>query len=341
MKNIKEILKADFKKFPIRNFLSKNDKISLYNEYNLSNFFLFKRRIKLILINFLNRISKNKIYLNNSRSLKNVKKKYDKISGSYIRMKEDKESLFIAELNNGSVIECNGNIHQYYADILSKIIYQTKSKSFLEVGAGELTFFKMISDLLKKKSFKVNETGALDISFKRLFAGKNYLNKNKNKINYIVQGNAAQLPFANDSFDLIYTCCCLEQVPELFKQSVNEMLRVAKNYVVLIEPSYELSNKITSNYIYYKGYIQINKKLLSTVKQKYFKRIRLPLRLYLNGTELIIYKIKNKKNKKTKVEFICPKTKKTIIKTNNIIGNENVQYKIQNQIYKLVDRKNI
>ena len=341
MKNIKKILEADFKKFPIKNFLSKNDIITLYNEYNLSNFFLFKRKIKLILINFLNRIFKNKIYLNNSRSLKKVKKKYDEISGSYIRTIEDKNSLFIAQLDDGSVVECKGNIHQYYADVVSKIIYQTKSKSFLEVGAGELTFFKMISDLLKKNFFKLNETGVLDISFKRLVTGKNYLKKNKSKTNYIVQGNAAQLPFGDNSFDLIYTCHCLEQVPELFKESVNEMLRVAKNYVVLIEPSYELSNKITSNYIYYKGYIQINKKLLSAVKHKYFKRIRLPFRQYLNGTELIIYKIKNKKNKKSKVEFICPITKKTIVKKNNIIGNESVQYKIQNQIYKLVDQKNI
>ena len=86
-----------------------------------------------------------------------------------------------------------------------KIIIQTKSKSFLEVGAGELTLFKLISDFLKKKFFKIKETGALDISFKRLLSGKNYLKKNKNKINYIVQGNAAELPFADDSFDLIYT----------------------------------------------------------------------------------------------------------------------------------------
>ena len=160
-----------------------------------------------------------------------------------------------------------------------------------------------------------------------------------NKIDYIIQGNAAELPFANDSFDLIYTCHCLEQVPELFKQSVDEMLRVAKNYVVLIEPSYELSNKITNNYIYYKDYIQINEKLLRSIKYKYFKRIKLPFRQYLNGAELIIYK-KKKNKKKTKVEFICPKTKKTIYKRKNTIGNKSTEYEIENQIYKLIDKKN-
>jgi len=334
--NISKIIKADFNKFPIQNYLNEHSKQLLFKEYNLSNFFLFKRKIKLIIVSILNKILKNKIYLNKSRSLEKVKEKYDQISGTYIYSIE-KNNKFYAELKDGTAVECNGNIHKYYADIISKIIKQTKSKSFLEVGAGELTQFKLICDLLKKSNFKINKTGALDISFKRLLAGKNYLKK-KNKIDYIVQGNAAELPFADNSFDLIYTVHCLEQVPELFEKSVNEMLRVAKNYVALIEPSFELSNKITSNYINYKGYIQINEKLLSNIKHKYFKRIRLPFKQFLNGAELIIYKINKKKNKKTKVKFICPKNKKIIYKKKTI-GNKNVQYKIKNQIYRLVDKK--
>ena len=337
MKDISKIIEVDFKKFPILNYLNEDSKKKLFEKYNLSNFFLFKRKVKLIIINILNKILRNKIYSNNSRSLENVQKKYDKISGTYIHSIEN-EKRFYGELNDGTVVKCKGNIHKYYGDIISKIIKQTKSKSFLEVGAGELTQFKLICDFLKKINFKVDETGALDISLKRLLVGKSYLKKKNNKIDYIIQGNAAELPFANDSFDLIYTCHCLEQVPELFKQSVDEMLRVAKNYVVLIEPSYELSNKITNNYIYYKDYIQINEKLLRSIKYKYFKRIKLPFRQYLNGAELIIYK-KKKKKKKTKVEFICPKTKKTIYKRKNTIGNKSTEYEIENQIYKLIDKK--
>jgi ubiquinone/menaquinone biosynthesis C-methylase UbiE len=336
--NLSQIIKPDFDKFPIKSYLDKHSKKLLFKKYNLSNFFLFKRKIKSSIINILNRILKNKINLNKSRSLENVKKKYDQISGTYIHDIEKNNVKFYAELNDGTVVKCKGNIHKYYGDIISRIIKQTKSKSFLEVGAGELTQFKLICDFLKKINYKVKETCGLDISFKRLLVGKSYLKKNKNEISYIVQGNAAELPFANDSFDLIYTCHCLEQVPVLFKKSINEMLRVAKNYVVLIEPSYELSNKLTANYIYYKGYIQINEKLLGNIKHKYFKRIKLPFRQYLNGAELVIYK-KKKKIKKTKVKFICPITKKNIYKNKNTIGNKNSEYKIQNQIYKLIGKK--
>ncbi len=338
MKDLSKIVKADFKRFPIVHYLNEDSKKLLFPKYHLSKLFFFKRKIKLIIISILNKILRKKIYSNNARSLDNVKKKYDEISGTYIDAIKNINRLFYAELNDGAVVKCKGNIHKYYADILSKIIKQTKSKSFLEVGAGELTLFNLICDYLKKINFKVNETGALDISFKRLLAGKNYLKKKNNKINYIVQGNAAELPFAKNSFDLIYTCHCLEQVPHLFKQSVNEMLRVAKNYVILIEPSYELSNKITNNYIYYKEYIQINEKLLSRVKYKYLKRVRLPFRQYLNGAELIIYK-KRKMKKKTKVEFICPRTKKIIYKKENTLVNKNIEYEIQDQIYKLIGKK--
>ena len=340
MINIEKIIKPDFNKFPIKSYLDKHSKNLLFKEYNLSNFFLFKRKIKSSIINISNRIFKNKIYLNKSRSLENVKKKYDQISGTYIRNIEKNNTKFYAELKDGTVVKCKGNIHSYYADIIGKIIKQTKSKSFLEVGAGELTHINKIYNLLKKNNFKIDKSGALDISFKRLLAGKKYLKSKKNKINYIVQGNAAELPFADDSFDLIYTTHCLEQVPSLFVESVNEMLRVAKNYVVLLEPSFELSNEITSNYITYKGYVQINKKLLGNIKYKYFKRIKLPFKQYLNGAELIIYKKKSKKNKRSKVEFICPKNKTVIHKKKGTIGNREDQYKIDKKIYKLINKEN-
>ena len=84
MKDISKIIEADFKKFPILNYLNEESKKKLFEKYNLSNFFLFKRKVKLIIINILNKILRNKIYSNNSRSLENVQKKYDKISGTYI-----------------------------------------------------------------------------------------------------------------------------------------------------------------------------------------------------------------------------------------------------------------
>ena len=50
---------------------------------------------------------------------------------------ENINKLFYAELNDGAVVKYKGNIQKYYADIISKIIKQTKSKSFLEVGQSD------------------------------------------------------------------------------------------------------------------------------------------------------------------------------------------------------------
>ena len=111
MINIEKIIKPDFNKFPIKSYLDKHSKNLLFKEYNLSNFFLFKRKIKSSIINISNRIFKNKIYLNKSRSLENVKKKYDQISGTYIRSIEKNNPKFYAELKDGTVVKCKGNIH--------------------------------------------------------------------------------------------------------------------------------------------------------------------------------------------------------------------------------------
>ena len=43
--------------------------------------------------------------------------------------------------------------------------------------------------------------------------------------------------------------------------------------------------------------------------------------------------------KKTKVEFICPRTKKIIYKKENTLVNKNIEYEIQDQIYKLIGKK--
>ena len=85
--------------------------------------------------------------------------------------------------------------------------------------------------------------GALDIAFQRLEKGKKFLKKRKIRLDYIVKGDAANIPFADNSFDLIYTSHCIEQVPHLFNDILKECIRVSKNYVVLIEPSYEFGSK--------------------------------------------------------------------------------------------------
>lgn len=50
------------------------------------------------------------------------------------------------------------------------------------------------------------------------------------------QSNAIDMPFADNTFDLVFTAAALEQMEEVRDQALREIARVAKKYVVMIEP---------------------------------------------------------------------------------------------------------
>ena len=55
----------------------------------------------------------------------------------------------------------------------------------------------------------------------------------------VVQGSAAQLPFPDHSFDLVYTVLALEQMEEIRGLALSELQRVSRRHVLMIEPFWE------------------------------------------------------------------------------------------------------
>ena len=111
-------------------------------------------------------------------------------------------------------------------------------------------------------------------------------------------------------------------------------MRVSKKYVIFIEPSYEFGSEVTRNHIYKKGYPIIKENLFNEKNYKIIFRNSVPIKSYINGTEIIIIK-KNKisKNKNNNI-LICPRNKKILkIKKNSLIcEEENIFYKIKKGI---------
>ena len=267
--------------------LSDNEILKIDQSYRLSVFFQIKRRIKILLNYLFSLILKKNINLVTSRNLNKVKKKYDNIAGSYIENFQKEDSKFLIQYKN-EVLECSGSIKQYHAYCLSNIIQNLNLKTILEVGAGELTQYFLIKKDLDKKSYKIERSCGLDLSLKRLEVGKEFLNSENQEIE-IYQGDAQKMPFKDNEFDILYTSHCLEQVPHLLETCLKEMLRVSKKYIVLVEPSYEFTNKTTRNHIFRKNYIKINNKVLTKIlKDINYKRFKLPIFTYVNGSELII-----------------------------------------------------
>mgnify|MGYP001185280535 CR=1 FL=1 len=280
----------------------------LLKKYSVSIFFKIKRLIKKILYLFINFIFKKNLILVESRKLDTVEDKYEKIAGSYIEIYLNSEKkTYLCDFGYGKkVFKLKGNSKNYTTSYLSNILKKTNSKSFMEIGAGELTNFL---DIYKKSGNNFRRMIALDLSFNRLFKGKKFLEDNKFKLDYYLCGNAEKIPLSDDSVDLSYSVHCLEQVPHLAEKIVKEMIRVSKNYIVLIEPSFQFGSIATKNKIFKKGYIRLSDIFFKKFNANIIYRNIDRLSSYTNSAEIIILEKANKKNNGDKFEFICPDCK--------------------------------
>ncbi len=334
MSKIDNLLKPNYNEFKVLRQLKKEEIDKIENKYQISNFFIFKKKIKSILVKLINIFGlSNTVKITNPRSFESVQWKYENIAGNYIKNHKNKNKLkFIAINDEKKVFECLGMITPYYGECLKNLYNFYNCKSVLEVGAGELT---TIYTFLKRLKKKPNLIGAIDMSYKRLLVGKKYLNEKKMNIKYLAKADASKLPFKNNSFDFVYTANCLEQVPNLFVKSLREAVRVSSNLIVIIEPSYQFGTNASRNNIIKKGYTQINDGHFKKLGLKPIYRNSLKLGYYHTLTEIVVLRKRLSKNKQVnKVNFICPKTHETLYKNGKLLSNKDnsISYKILKNI---------
>ncbi|MBL4601843.1 MAG: class I SAM-dependent methyltransferase [Emcibacteraceae bacterium] len=120
--------------------------------------------------------------------------------------------------------------------------YFTNVNSVLDVGCGELCNTQALFNRMNN----VDHFFACDISFSRCQVGKQFYQSHVDKNIFdrtkIFVGELLMLPFEDNSIDLIVTSHALE--PNGGKEEIilSELLRVARKGLVLLEPSYELSD---------------------------------------------------------------------------------------------------
>ena len=295
-------------------YLSK-DELKKYNERWHLGFFL---KIKILVRKIFNFLNKN-IHINKSRAISNVIKKYDKGSGGQVLGNKDPTYEYIGYWEDKKVASIQGRPHHQLTFFLKNLIKEKNFDSFLEVGAGELTTtMSLVEDL---EDYKIKKSAAIDISFKRVEAGKNYFNEKKKKLDVIARSNAKNLPFDDDTFNISYTNYCLEQVPHLFDKIVDEIIRVTSDIIVLLEPSFEFGDKYTKNKIIIRNYPVINKNSFKNKNCELLYRGSMPYGRYNNHGEIIVLKKKENKNKEninsSKIKLLCPITKEELIKEGN------------------------
>tara|TARA_B110000259_G_C14018835_1_gene402317 strand:+ start:513 stop:1421 length:909 start_codon:yes stop_codon:yes gene_type:complete len=165
---------------------------------------------------------------------------YDLQAGSYIentiknRTNQEKTSALIAsELNK----------------------FLLPRSTLLDIGSGELTNLTLILNNLNK----IRKVFAFDISWSRIFKGVKFFKDNsKHKINllYPFVADIKSIPLASNSIDVITSCHALEPNGRNLNLLLKELFRVAKDKLVLFEPSYELNSKEGKRRMEKYGYVK-------------------------------------------------------------------------------------
>lgn len=181
-----------------------------------------------------------------------VEKKYDAIAGRYIDINvEDDQRRGVywidGRLRETRRVEFESNMLDEHAQALARHRFD----SLLEVGAGELTTLVGVAERIGPG----RTYHGIDLSFPRVVRGHQYFARKGHDV-VAARANALALPYADDSFDVVFSSHCLEHIPLDFREAIDEMRRVARRAVLLFEPSFELGDPIQKLRMLANGYVR-------------------------------------------------------------------------------------
>lgn len=231
---------------------------------------------------------------------------YDLQSGTYIEKSKKNKNINVDK----KVFKVfNNTLNENFKDI----------KSILDFGSGELTRFNYIINYFKNK--KNIKYFACDISLNRLHLGKNYYEKSFKKknidLNLFVVDNF-RLPLPDNSIDLVVSCHAIEPNRKNKEKIINELYRVSKKGLCLMEPHYEVASKNQKKRMDYHKYIKGIPKFFDKMKYSY-KIITKKNHFNPDNPSSIFVIKKNIKNKNSKIEFINPINKRNLKKIKNFL----------------------
>lgn len=108
----------------------------------------------------------------------------------------------------------------------------------LEVGAGNGTNLVKLRETFGDRV----DLHGIDLSPERLKVGETYYGERLAGVRLNVDSALSLTSMADDSFDVVYSMHCLEQLPYHVDQAVTAMHRVSRDRIVFVEPVIEYAN---------------------------------------------------------------------------------------------------
>lgn len=126
-----------------------------------------------------------------------------------------------------------------YAQGIAQLIRSLcEPESVLEAGVGEATTLSGVAAFL---GASVAAYG-FDLSWSRVALARDWLKKNGIRNSVLCTGDLFNMPFSDNSIDVVYTSHSIEPNGGSEEAILRELHRVARKYLVLLEPGYEFAS---------------------------------------------------------------------------------------------------
>lgn len=164
---------------------------------------------------------------------------YDLQSGSYRRALEDPEH--------------RERIERYWGGV-ARVLDDYPTASMLEAGCGEATTLLPVLSRLQAPPRRV---AAFDLAWSRIAHARAHARDFADVAPpELFVGDLFAMPIRDAAFDLVWTSHALEPNGGREREALAALARVAREWIVLLEPSYELGSAGTREHIEEHGYVR-------------------------------------------------------------------------------------
>lgn len=265
--------------------------------------------------------------MNKLNLIKNIKTLYSRDENviEFLRKQSDglndAESIMISyDFQAGSytkLAEKNADYLNSYTDAIKRVFTDLPDFStIMEIGVGEATLMNPLISKIDPLN-KAHKFG-FDISWSRVRYAKQNSEKVGNAIN-LFMANLFDIPLPDNSIDIVYTSHSLEPNGGKEKEALQELYRVAKKYVIMLEPDYDnaaIEGKERMTRHGYVRHLAMHAKELgyNVVENRLFEVCINPL----NPTGLTVIRKQDSPNDVVH-DYICPISKTSLTQYENVL----------------------
>lgn len=225
---------------------------------------------------------------------------YDLQTGSYIASMENEKMAKHTE--------------EYSREIARRILSLCKPKSILNAGVGEAT---ILSGVLKNLAIEVNSYG-FDLSWSRVAYAKKWLYSKGLSDAVLCSGDLLNIPFIDNSIDVVYTSHSIEPNGGNEGPILQELYRITRKFLILLEPGYELANDKARERMDSHGYCKNLRGISDSLGYDVLEHQLFPYTYPLNPTAITIIR-KDGNTELPSDVFACPKFKTPLKKIGGML----------------------